>query len=229
MNANPSPDADLHLLERILRFHEDGLTLGEMARLEREIRTEPHKRRLFIETQQRSLVIRSRFVAQENRPSPAPLPLGTWRSLLCKPAWSAAAGLMLGLLSASLVSGESFPFPAKLLFETRLYQPDQPGPPPPADPTSPGSGAAITPRWFRPKTASLPSPAHACCKSKEQITRAKPTPREAAWAASGTLLTYAPFAASPPRSPSNIAPRFASTPSRRPHSKRTRPASPSEP
>ncbi len=109
-----------------------------MANLEHEIRTDPHKRRLFTETQQRSLVIRSRFVAEENRPRPAPLPLRTWRSLLSKPALSAAAGLMLGLLSASLVSGESFPFRAKLLLETRLPQPDLPGPPPGGIPDIPG-------------------------------------------------------------------------------------------
>lgn len=138
MNWKRSPDPDLNFLARALRFQDGGLHPEQQAEFERELRDDPHKRRLFIEAQERSLAIRTRFIAEENEPATAPRPRGTWRSLLSKPTWAAAAGVVIGLLSATLVSGESFPFRAKLLFETRLPLPDQPGPPPHGIPNNPG-------------------------------------------------------------------------------------------
>jgi hypothetical protein len=132
------PNPDLAFLERTLRFQEGSLSADEMPEFDREIRNDPHKRRLFIEAQERSLAIRKRFLAEDRPPLGSPRTVVRWRSWISHPIWAAAAGLILGLFSATLISGEIAPFRNKLLLSTKLAMLEKGAPPPSGIPTEPG-------------------------------------------------------------------------------------------
>ena len=133
-----APDPDLAFLERVLHFQEGSLPPGEMPAFEHEIRTDLHKRRLFIEAQERSFAIRKKFLAEEHQPHPAQFQLWTWRSLFSSPIWAAAAGLVIGLFSATLISKETATFQSKPLLSAKLAMVDHGAPPPLGVPQKPG-------------------------------------------------------------------------------------------
>lgn len=111
MNRSTHPsDTDLPLLERVLRFQEGSLPASEVPDFEHAFCTAPQKRRLFLDAQERSIALRNDFLAKENKPRPDPLPVRTRGTLFSTPIWAAAAGLVIGLFSATPVSGEPFPF-----------------------------------------------------------------------------------------------------------------------
>ncbi len=93
----------LHMLMR----HQDGvLTSDEIAALEVVMRDDPTKRQLFAETQLRSMAIHDRFRQEAFRVEPAPKKRITW---ITRPVAAMAAGLVIGLFSASVVWAISSP------------------------------------------------------------------------------------------------------------------------
>jgi hypothetical protein len=91
----------------LLMRHQDGLlSPDEIAALEAVMRDDLSKRQLFAETQLRSLALHERFRQQAFRVEPAPKKRLTW---ITRPIASMAAGLVIGLFSASLVWAISSP------------------------------------------------------------------------------------------------------------------------
>ena len=103
----------LHLLMR----HQDGtLTPDEIAALEVVMRDDPAKRQLFAETQLRSMALHDRFRQEAFRretDTPVCPPAKTDRSVcftwITRPINAMAAGLVIGLFSASIVWAISAP------------------------------------------------------------------------------------------------------------------------
>ncbi|RFC46275.1 MAG: hypothetical protein DVB28_000111 [Verrucomicrobia bacterium] len=133
-----APDPDLAFLERILRFQEGSLSETALPDFEHEISTNPHKRRLFIEAQQRSLAIRNQFLAEEHQPIPTHRTFWIWRSLFSSPIWAIAAGLVIGFFSATLISKETVNSQSKPLLSAKLAMLDHGAPPPIGVPHAPG-------------------------------------------------------------------------------------------
>jgi hypothetical protein len=91
----------------LLMRHQDGvLTPAEITALEVAMRGDPTKRQLFAETQLRSLALHERFRQLAFRVEPAPKKRLTW---ITRPITAMAAGLVIGLFSASLVWAISSP------------------------------------------------------------------------------------------------------------------------
>lgn len=133
-----STDPQLAFLKRVLRFQDNALSELEMEAFEKDLLSDPINRRLFMEMQDRTLALRNHFLSPENADPSMHRSQWTWRSLISQRVWAAAAGLVIGLLSASLVSGASFPLRNKPIFETRLALLDQASPPPLGIPKTPG-------------------------------------------------------------------------------------------
>ncbi|MEY5025431.1 MAG: hypothetical protein RLZZ244_959 [Verrucomicrobiota bacterium] len=137
MRSNPT-DPDLDFLERTLRFQDGSLSAEEMADFEHALRTNPHQRRLFIEAQERTLAIRNQLIAEEHQPLPTPRSVWFLRPLLSSPLWAAAAGLVMGLFSATLISKETASSQSKPLLSVKLALLDRGAPAPLGVPNEPG-------------------------------------------------------------------------------------------
>jgi hypothetical protein len=137
MRSTPT-DPDLDFLERTLRFQEGRLSPDEMSDFEHALRTDPHKRRLFIEVQERSLTIRNHLFAEDHQPLPTPRSVWSLRPLLSSPLWAAAAGLVMGLFSATLISKETSSAQSKPLLSLKLPLLDRGAPPTLGVPNEPG-------------------------------------------------------------------------------------------
>ncbi len=97
---------DTDFLAQAMR-HQDGvLTLDEIDALEVAMRDDPTKRQLFANTQLRSMALHDRFRQEAFRVEPASKQRITW---ITRPIIAMAAGLMIGLFSASLVWAISSP------------------------------------------------------------------------------------------------------------------------
>lgn len=97
---------DTDFLAQAMR-HQDGvLTLDEIEALETAMRDDPTKRQLFANTQLRSMALHDRFRQEAFRVEPASKKRITW---ITRPVTAMAAGLMIGLFSASLVWAISSP------------------------------------------------------------------------------------------------------------------------
>jgi len=103
----------LHLLMR----HQDGtLTPDEMTAFEAVMRDDPAKRQLFADTQLRSMALHDRFrqeAFQRDTDTPVCAPSRTDKSVrftwITRPITAMAAGLVIGLFSASIVWAISSP------------------------------------------------------------------------------------------------------------------------
>lgn len=91
-------------LERVMRYQDGELSGAELDALEAELRRCPERRRMFAETQLRSAQLHERFRLEPLPVSPA-FGRAAWRSLPTarRPWLAAAAGLLLGCLSTSMV------------------------------------------------------------------------------------------------------------------------------
>jgi hypothetical protein len=91
-------------LERVMRYQDGELSGAELDALEAELRRCPERRRMFAETQLRSAQLHERFRLAPLPVSPA-FGRAAWRSLPTarRPWLAAAAGLLLGCLSTSMV------------------------------------------------------------------------------------------------------------------------------
>ena len=93
----------LHLFMR----HQDGvLTADEITALEAVLRDDPTKRQLFAGTQIRSMALYDRFRQDAFRVEPALRGKNSW---ITRPMAAMAAGLVMGLFSASIVWAMSSP------------------------------------------------------------------------------------------------------------------------
>lgn len=119
MNERHEMSDDIAFLERVMRWQDGALNADELAAFDRELLASPDKRRLFAETQVRSMSIHERLRQDAYRPaaqreSVALRPWLQWRPLL-----AAAAGIVIGLFSASVVWAYAVPrfaaFEAKIL------------------------------------------------------------------------------------------------------------------
>lgn len=112
MKDRDLPADDIAFLERLMRYQDGALDADEIAVLEREMMASPEKRRLFAEVQLHSMSIHERLRQEAYRPASRPkrvvwIPWLQWRPLA-----AAAAGLVLGLCSASVVWGYVSPVKA---------------------------------------------------------------------------------------------------------------------
>lgn len=97
---------DLNVLNLFMR-HQDGvLTPDEIAALEALLRDDPTKRQLFADTQIRAMALCDRFRQEAFRVEPAPRGKIIW---ITRPMAAMAAGLVIGLFSASIVWAMSSP------------------------------------------------------------------------------------------------------------------------
>lgn len=93
---------DTDFLALLMRHQDGALSPDEIAALEAAMRADASKRRLFAETQLRSLALHERFRQDAFRVM-APAKRSVWlKSLVSRPFTAAAAGLVLGLFCASL-------------------------------------------------------------------------------------------------------------------------------
>lgn len=93
----------LHLL---MRFQDGELTGEESAMLEDEMHADPAKRHLFAETQVRTMALHDRFRRDAFRVEMTPRRKAMW---ITRPIAAMAAGLVIGLFSASIVWAISSP------------------------------------------------------------------------------------------------------------------------
>lgn len=97
---------DTDFLALAMRHQDGALTPDEMAALETAMRDDPAKRQLFAETQLRSMALHDRFRQEAFRLESAPKKRITW---IARPLAAMAAGLLIGLFSASFVWAISAP------------------------------------------------------------------------------------------------------------------------
>ena len=91
----------------LLMRHQDGtLTPDEMTAFEAVMRADPAKRQLFAETQVRSMALHEHFRQEAFRVEPTTKRKTTW---ITRPIAAMAAGLVMGLFSASIVWAISSP------------------------------------------------------------------------------------------------------------------------
>lgn len=93
----------------VMRYQDGALTADELMALEREMASDVSKRRIFSETQMHSAALCEQF-RREAFGSPTPVKRRAWfASFIARPLTAAAAGLVIGLLCASVVWGVSSP------------------------------------------------------------------------------------------------------------------------
>jgi hypothetical protein len=97
---------DTDFLGLLMRFQDGALAPEELAALEAVMGDDPAKRQLFADTQLRSMALHDRFRQEAFRVEPAPKKRIT---RITRPIASMAAGLVIGLFSASLVWAISSP------------------------------------------------------------------------------------------------------------------------
>ena len=102
MNEHDSAATDTAFLEKAMRYQDGAMTTEECAAFENEMRNDASKRRLFAGAQLRSMALHDRFRQDAFRVVPAPKHRAWFASLVSRPFAAAAAGLVFGLLCASL-------------------------------------------------------------------------------------------------------------------------------
>ena len=107
---------DTQFLECLMRYQDSALSPDQIIALEQAMLADPAKRQLFAETQLRSLALHDRFRQQAFQcepETPACPPAGKDKSIrsnwFTRPLTTLAAGLAIGLFSASLVWAISSP------------------------------------------------------------------------------------------------------------------------
>jgi hypothetical protein len=93
----------VHLL---MRFQDGALTADELVMFEAAMRDDSEKRQMFAETQLRSIALHDRFRQEAFRVESAPIRKTTW---ITRSIPAMAAGLVIGLFSASIVWAISSP------------------------------------------------------------------------------------------------------------------------
>ena len=107
---------DIDFTEKLMRYQDGALSADEKTSMEQAMLADPAKRRLFAEAQVRSMALHDRFRREAfhrdtDTPVCAPIRAGksarfTW---VTRPIASMAAGLVIGLFSASIVWAVSSP------------------------------------------------------------------------------------------------------------------------
>lgn len=97
---------DTEFLELAMRHQDGALSAAETSAFETAMRADPAKRRLFTELQMRSMALHERFRQEAFRAEPAPRKHATWST---RPLTAMAAGLVIGLFSASIMWALSAP------------------------------------------------------------------------------------------------------------------------
>ena len=97
---------DIDFLAQAMRYQDGALAPDGIAALEAVMRGDPSKRQLFVDTQLRSMALHDRFRQEAFCVEPAPKKRITWIS---RPITAMAAGLVIGLFSASVVWAISSP------------------------------------------------------------------------------------------------------------------------
>ena len=97
---------DTDFLAQAMRYQEGILTPVEVIAFETAMRDDPAKRQLFADMQVRSMALHDRFRQEAFRIEPAPKKNLTW---VTRPITAMAAGLVIGLFSASIVWAISAP------------------------------------------------------------------------------------------------------------------------
>lgn len=97
---------DTDFLAQAMRYQDGVLAPDELAAFETALRDDPAKRQLFADTQVRSMALHDRFRHEAFRIEPAPKKNVTW---ITRPITAMAAGLVIGLFSASIVWAISSP------------------------------------------------------------------------------------------------------------------------
>jgi hypothetical protein len=93
-------------LAQAMRYQDGTLTSDDLAAFEVSMRGDPTKRHIFVETQLRSMALHNRFRQEAFRIEPATRRKTAW---ITRPITAMAAGLLIGLFSASLVWAISSP------------------------------------------------------------------------------------------------------------------------
>ncbi len=91
---------DTEFLAQAMRYQDGVLTPDEVIAFETAMRDDPAKRQLFADMQVRSMALHDRFRQEAFRVEPAPKRKLTW---ITRPITAMAAGLVIGLFSASIV------------------------------------------------------------------------------------------------------------------------------
>jgi hypothetical protein len=100
---------DPEFFEKVVRYQDGAISPAEIEDLERALREDPERRKHFAEWQLRSMALQDHF-RQEAFRVPAPTPVrGRPHRLSLRPIVAAAAGLIIGLFSASVVWAISTP------------------------------------------------------------------------------------------------------------------------
>jgi hypothetical protein len=97
---------DTDFLAQAMRYQDGVLTPDEVIAFETAMRDDPAKRQLFADMQVRSMALHDRFRQEAFRIEPAPKKNLTW---VTRPITAMAAGLVIGLFSASIVWAISSP------------------------------------------------------------------------------------------------------------------------
>ena len=97
---------DTDFLAQAMRYQDGVLTPDEVAAFETAMRDDPAKRQLFADMQVRSMALHDRFRQEAFRVEPAQKRKLTW---VTRPIAAMAAGLVIGLFSASIVWAISAP------------------------------------------------------------------------------------------------------------------------
>ena len=97
---------DTDFLAQAIRYQDGVLAPDELAAFEAAMRDDPAKRQFFADTQVRSMALHDRFRQEAFRIEPAPKRKTTW---ITRPITAMAAGLVIGLFSASIVWAISSP------------------------------------------------------------------------------------------------------------------------
>ncbi|MBK8035679.1 MAG: hypothetical protein IPK22_00870 [Verrucomicrobiaceae bacterium] len=97
---------DTDFLAQAMRYQDGVLTPDEVIAFETALRDDPAKRQLFADTQVRSMALHDRFRQEAFRVETAPRRKVTW---ITRPITAMAAGLVIGLFSASIVWAISSP------------------------------------------------------------------------------------------------------------------------
>jgi hypothetical protein len=97
---------DTDFLAQAMRYQDGVLTPDEVLAFETAMRDDPVKRQLFADMQVRSMALHDRFRQEAFRIEPGPKRRTTW---ITRPIAAMAAGLVIGLFSASIVWAISSP------------------------------------------------------------------------------------------------------------------------
>lgn len=97
----PDPSSEVQaFLERVMRYQDGALNAEEIAALERDMRQSPDRRKLFTDAALRSLAVHEHLRREAYQPKP---PVTHLRWSRWRPLTAAAAGLIFGLFSASML------------------------------------------------------------------------------------------------------------------------------